>query len=180
MNDDEIERLLGRLKPRVPAPDIRPWVLTAVASELRKEPDSPWLRRVTWATAAALLFGIALNVWVNESANCRLAQLFGPPPISKQAKELADTIESVADAQTARWVYERCVAAQSSGDGRAAYEAYRKRLTQLASELSGSFKELEHETPQENPQVERDRNGRTRGDRSDCQRPLRLDYRYTA
>jgi hypothetical protein len=180
MNHDDVERLLIRLTPRVPASDIRPRVLSAMASELKTEPASPWTRWAAWAVAAALLVGIALNFCVNRVTNDRLARLFGPPPVSKQAKELADTIESVADAQTARWVYERCVAFQSSDHSRAGYEAYCNRLARLASELSNPRKELEHETPQENPQVDRDRSRRARGDRTDSQRPIRLGYWLTA
>jgi hypothetical protein len=180
MKNDDVERLLLRLTPRGLGSAARTQVLAAVASVLRKEPASPWTRRFAWAVAAALLFGIALNVWVSKSTDYRLAQLFGPPPVSKEAKELADTIESVAGAQTARWVYERCAAARSSGDGRLAYEAYCDRARQLTNELSNPFQESEHETPQKDPQVDRNRRGRPRGDRTDCQRPFYLDYRITA
>jgi len=100
MNDD-VEQLLGRLTPRGVRPEMRPQVLAAVASELEAEPASPWLRRAALAVAASLLVGIAMNVWTSMASERHLAQLYGPPPMSKRAMELAKAVEEVTDAQTA-------------------------------------------------------------------------------
>jgi hypothetical protein len=180
MNHDDVERLLGRLTPRVPDRGARPRLLAAVTTELTKEPDSPWTRRIAWAAAAALLVGIGLNVWVSKSSEYRLTTLFGLSPVSKEAKELAETIESVADAQTASWLSQRCAAVRASDDRGLGYEAYCDRASQLAAELSNPCKDREHETPQKDPQVDRDRHGGPSGDRSDCQRPFRFDHCFTA
>ena len=92
MMNDDIEQLLGRLTPRGVRPELRPQVLAAVASQLEAEPASPWLRRSALAVAASLLVGIAMNIWASHAAERRLARLFGPPPVSKQAMELANAV----------------------------------------------------------------------------------------
>ena len=114
MIDDDIEQLLGRLTPRGVCPELRPQVLAAVASQLEAEPASRWPRRSALAVAASLLLGIGMNIWASKSAERRLAELFGPPPVSKQAMELADAMEKTTDAETARWVYQRLAASRPS------------------------------------------------------------------
>jgi hypothetical protein len=85
MNED-LEQLLSRLTPRGPGPQLRPRVLAAVADELQS-PPSPWLRRAALGVAAALVVGIALNVWVSTAADRQLAQLLGPLPAASQNAE---------------------------------------------------------------------------------------------
>jgi hypothetical protein len=174
MNDD-MEQLLGRLTPRGVRPELRPQVLAAVASQLKAEPASPWLRRSAWAVAASILVGIAMNIGVSVRAERRLAQLYGPPSVSKQAMELANAVEEVSDAQTAQWVYQRFAVARRSEDGLAAYMAYNDMLIRILN-----AKEPFDEAPQKDSQMDRDCPGRAGGDRSDCQRHFRLDYRCTA
>jgi len=180
MTNDDLEQLLGRLTPRGVRPELRPRVLAAVASQWEAEAASPWLRRSALAVAASLLLGIAMNVWASRAAERRLAQLFGPPPVSKQAMELAKAVEEITDAKTAQWVYQQFAAARPSGDGIAAYAAYNDLLRRLIEESSNLSKGPYDETPQESSQMDGDRPGRAGGDRTDCQRGVRLDYRYTA
>ena len=122
MMNDDIEQLL---RP-IDAPRRPPGVASAGAGGGGEPiadggmPASPWLRRSALAVAASLLVGIAMNIGASQMAERRLAQLFGPPPVSKQAMELANAVEEVTDAQTAQWVYQRFAAPRPSGDGLAA------------------------------------------------------------
>ncbi len=175
MMNDDMEQLLARLTLRGPGAELRPKVLAAVASQLKEEPASPWLRWSAWAVAASILVGIVMNVAVNDAGQRHLAAIYGPPPVSKRAMELARTVEQVSDAQTAEWVYQRFAAPRRSEEGLAAYMAYSDMLKRIINS-----KEPFNETSQKDPQMDRDRPGRPGGDRSDCQRPLRVDYRFTA
>jgi hypothetical protein len=174
MNRD-IEQLLGGLKPRGVGPELRPRVLAAVQRRLIAEPASPWLRRASLAVAASLLAGIAMNVGASVMAVRRMAQILGPAPVPKQVMELAEDVEQVADAQTAQWVCRQFASARPRGDGLAAYAAYNNVLSRLTN-----MKDPFDETPQKDSQMDRDRPRRAGGDRSDCQRPVRLDHRFTA
>jgi hypothetical protein len=180
MKNDDIEALLGRLTPRGVRSELRQQVLAAVASELKVELASRWLRRSALAVAASILAGIVMNIEASRMAERHLAQLYGPPAVSKQAMELAKAIEAVTDAQTAQSVYLRLAAPHSSGDGLAAYSAHCAMLRQQIEISFCASKEPFDETPQKDSQMDRDRSGRPAGDRSDCQRYLRLDRRCTA
>jgi len=142
--------------------------------------DSPWLRRAAMAVAASLLLGIVLNVWVSKASERRLAQLFGPPPISKGAIEIAKTVETITDAETGQWVYRQFTMPRRAGDAAAAYAKYCSRLKRLINELQTVSKDSYHETPQKDSEMDRYRAGRTGGDSTDCQRRVRLGYRCTA
>ena len=184
MNDD-IERLLDRLTPRGVRAELRVDVLAAVTGALQAEPDrlcesrtnSPWLRRSALVVAASLLVGVALNVWANETSKRRLARLFGPPPVSKRAMEIADAIEEITDAQTAQWVYRRLTVPHRSDGYPAKYYA---TLERLIRELETVPKDSYYEPPEKDTEMDRDRPGRAGGDRTGCQRRVRLDHRYTA
>jgi hypothetical protein len=178
--NDEIEQLLSRLTPRGARPELRPQVLDAVASQLRAEPASPWLRWSALAVAASLLAGIGLNVWVSRASERHLARLFGPPPISKRAMEVANDVAKITDAETGRWVYQRLTVPRTSANGQAAYAKYCAIVKRLIDELQSVSKDTYHATPEKDIEMERDRSGRTGGDRTGCQRPVRLDYRYAA
>jgi hypothetical protein len=178
MNDD-IEQLLGRLTPRGVRAELRPQVLAAVEGQLQAEPASPWLWRSAVAVAALLVLGIGMNIGVSEMSRRRMAQLFGPPPVSKAAMEVAKAVEEITDQQTARWVYDRLTIPRQSSDTDASANHY-AMLQQLTNELEITAKGPNHETPQKDPQMDGDRPGRAGGDRSGCQRLLRVDYRYTA
>jgi hypothetical protein len=109
MNDD-LEQQLGRLTPRGVRPDVRPRVLAAVANQLPTiQPigdrngmnsvdvrngmnsvlPSRRLRRAAWAAAVAILLGIALNIFVCQAADRRMARLVGPPPPANPNAERA-------------------------------------------------------------------------------------------
>jgi hypothetical protein len=161
---DDMEQLLGRLTPRGVGAELRPRVLAAVANELRAEPNgwgdsctvapgggsatatptTPWLRRSALAVAASLLVGIAMNLWASASAERRLAQLFGPPPLSKRAMEVAKAVEEITDPQTAQWVYQRLTTPRPTGDASAAYAEYCATVRQLIKELQTVPKSSEH------------------------------------
>ena len=180
MMNDDIEQLLGRMTPRGVRPELRPQVLAAVASELKAEPASPWLRRCALAVAASLLLGIGMNIWASTVTERRLARLFGPPPVSKQAMELAKDIEKITDAQTGQWVYQRLTMPRAPRDGAKEYARYCATVRRLIDELQTVSKDSYHETPEKDTELDRDHAGRAGGDRSGCQRGVRLDYRYTA
>ncbi len=180
MMPDDIEQLIGRLTPRGVRAELRPRVLAAVANELEARPVSPWSRISARAMAAALLAGLLMNFCASEVASRRLAQLYGPPPPSKQAMEVAFAVEKVTDIQTARWVYEHFAAACPPGDRFAAYVAYSDVLKRLIDNSPLTFKGSENATPQEDSEMDRDHTGRTGGGGPDCQRRVCLDYRYTA
>ena len=161
MMNDDIEQRLGRLTPRGVRPELRPRVLAAVANELEVAPASPWLRRSALAVAASLFLGIAMNIWVNEASERRLAELFGPAFMSNQAMEVAES-------------------GGKNTDMPAAYARYCAAVIQLSDDLQSTAKDFHYETPEKDTQMDRDRPGRTGGDRSGCQRGVRLDHRYTA
>jgi hypothetical protein len=177
---EEIEQALRRATLRGVRPELRPRVLAAVASQLQTEPASPWLRRSALAVAASLLLAVAMNIWASRAADRRLAQLFGPPPVSKRAMELAKAVESITDAQTAQWAYQRLAAPRPSGEGLAAYAAYSGTLRRLLDRSFVDSKGPTDETPQKDPQMDRNRPGRAGGGTTDCQRHPRLDHRDTA
>ena len=188
MNDD-MEQRLAQLTPRGLRPELRGQVLAAVGTELQTArgdsttaapTTSPWARRCALAVAASLLVGIAMNIWANEASKRHLARLFGPPPVSKQAMELAKDVERITDAQTGRWVFQRLTAPRESRDGLAEYAEYCTTLKQLIDELQIASKDSYYETPQKDSEMGRDRPGRAGGDRSGCQRLVGVDYRYTA
>lgn len=155
---------------------------TPFTSELccRQSPASPWLRRATIAAAASLLMGIGLNMWVSRASERRLAEIFGPPPISQGAMEIAKTIEGITDAQTAQWVYRRLAVPPSPRAMEIARREYCRVVRTLIDELQVASKEPCHETPQKNTEMDRSHPGRSDGDSTDCQRYLRLDYGCTA
>jgi hypothetical protein len=138
-------------------------------------PDSPWFRRAAMAVAASLLLGIGLNVWVSKTSTRRLAQFFGPPPISKQALEIAKDVEKITDAETGRWIYSRLTITCQPGDNKAIYAKYRDTIKRLIDELQTVSKDSYHDS-----EMDRDRTGWIGGDRFDCQRRVRRDYRFTA
>ena len=144
------------------------------------KPDSPWLYRATIAVAASLLFGISLNLWASAASQSRLAQLFGPPPISKRAMQLANDVGRITDAKTGQWVYRHLTVPRLPSDGAAAYEQYGDAVKRLIDELQTVSKDSYYETPQKDPQMDRGHSGCIPGNRFDCQRRVRLDHRCTA
>jgi hypothetical protein len=142
--------------------------------------DSPWLRRATLVVAASLLLGIILNIWATTASERRLALLFGPPPISKPAMEIAKDVEKITDAATGQWVYARLTAPRQPTDISAANTRYRDAIKRLIDELQTVSKDSYHETPQKAPEMDSSHTRCPSGDRFDCQRRFRLDHRHTA
>jgi hypothetical protein len=142
--------------------------------------NSLWLRRAAIAVAASLLLGVGLNLWASRVSERHLAQLFGPPPISKQAMEIAKDIEKTTDAEAGRWVYRRLTMPRQSGDGAAAYTKCCDTVKRLIDELQTVSKDSCHETLQKDSEMDRGHTGCIGGDRFDCQRRVRMDYRCTA
>ena len=177
MMDDNMERLLSELTPSGVRPELRPRVLEAVASELLKETQSRWLRLAALATAASILLGIGMNVWVSKASEQRMAELFGPPPVSKQAMDLAEAVAKITDAQTGQWVYRQMTASRPTGDGLAKYHEI---LNELIREQHIVSKDTYHETPEKDSEMDRDRTGSAFGDPASGQCRVRLDYRCTA
>jgi hypothetical protein len=67
--------------------------------------------------------------------------------------------------------------AHSDGESMTAYYA---ALGRIINELQTPSKDFRHETPQKGPEMDGRGAGRARGDRSGCQRLVRVDYQYTA
>jgi hypothetical protein len=177
MTDDDVEQRLARLTPCGVRAELRGDVLAAVASQLQPAAPSRWLRLAALATAASVLLGIVLNVWVNRAADRHLARLFGPPPVSKQAMEIAKAVEEITDAQTGQWVYRQLTVPRKSADFPAKYYAM---VEQLIRELQIVSKGFHYAAPEEDTEMDRDRPGLPGGGRTGCQRLAGMDYRYTA
>jgi hypothetical protein len=98
---DDLEQLLGQLRPRGPANELRPLVLGAVDNELSRRGSVPWLRGYAAIVAAALLLGVFVNYWVSARQEERLAGIIGPPPVPRTVAEVAKAVAEVTDAETA-------------------------------------------------------------------------------
>ncbi|MFZ1934775.1 MAG: hypothetical protein WCB27_20735 [Thermoguttaceae bacterium] len=159
---------------------LRPTEPTSATVAASTPTDSPWLRRAATAVAASLLLGIGLNVWVSETSARHLAELFGPPPVSKRAMEIAKDVAAVTDAQTGKWVYHLFTMPVSPAAIAAAHTEYYSTVKKLIDALQTVSKDSYRETPQKDLEMDRYRAGRGGGDSTDCQRRFRLDYRYTA
>jgi hypothetical protein len=178
MNDD-IERRLRRVTPRGAPPELRARVLAALAAELPSGDPAASRRtfRPALAVAAALLASLGLNFWVNDRLDRRLAVVLGPPPVHRQAAEIAADVASVTDPATGRWVYQRLAASRPREEDARQYAI---RLRQMIQQLTANLEETADEAPQENPQMDRDRRGSR--DRHPALRQclLRLEHRNTA
>jgi hypothetical protein len=134
MNDD-IEGRLQQMTPRGAPPELRPRVLAAVADQLRTGPPLPshGPLRPALAIAASLLAGLALNYWVNDAIDRRLAIVFGPRPVPRQAVEIAAEIASITDPATGQWAYQRLAASHPRDDDA---HQYAVRLQQMIQQLT--------------------------------------------
>ena len=111
---DEPDSLLDRLTPRGAPPELRARVLAAVSEELARQPRSRRVALRGWAVAAGILLAIALNGWVSRRSEARLAGLYGPESTPGAMLDLARTVESAADAETARWAVRQFVLPRQS------------------------------------------------------------------
>ena len=112
----------------------------------------------------------------------RVAQIFGPPKISKQAAEMAKAVEEVTDEQTARWVCEQMTVRRPPRDVSKKYFTTVGRLIQELQTVTKDFSHAtsEQETPKTDPEVDRNRAGRLDGDTSRRERLVPLVFEYTA
>jgi hypothetical protein len=159
------EEFLHRLTPRGPDPGVSAAVRDAVARELAAQSPSPgppkrgtwarWERRITWLTAAAVLFGIALNYVVVRVDQARRDRWLAFDPAPGAAHDVAKMVESASDAETGAWVEQRFAHAKvhrppAPHASPAAFEQYIHLI----------LKEPDHAPTQENPQVPRPDRGR--------------------
>ncbi len=96
---NDVESLLEELVPRGAPAHLRPRVVGAVASELRRH--FRLMNRLRAAVAAALLVGLGLNYAACACQDARLAQVIGPPPRPRTVAIVAETISPFTDAETA-------------------------------------------------------------------------------
>jgi hypothetical protein len=178
MNDD-IERRLSQSTPRGAPPELRARVLDAVAAELPSaEPASSGQPlRLAIAIAASVLAGLWLNVWVTDRLDRRLAVVLGPPPVRRQAAEIAADVASITDPSTGRWVYQ-CLSASRPDSNDARRYAIRLRL--MIQQLTANLEETADETLQKNPQMDRDHHGSHDRHPADLQCLFRMERRNTA
>jgi hypothetical protein len=179
MNQD-IERLLDEWTPRGPAPELRGRVLAAVEDALAEAPTPARRRfrvRPGLGVAAALLASLLMNHLVNTLLDRRLAAVLGPPPVPRQATEIAAEIAGLTDSRTGQWAFERLAASRSES---ADPQHYPVQLHELIRQVSGDLEEPSHETSEENPQVVRDLRGSIDHHPSGAQRLLRLEHRNRA
>ena len=179
MNQD-IERLLDELTPRGPAPELRTRVLDAVAKVLADAP-TPTRRRFRvgpgMGVAAALLAGLMMNYLANASVDRRLKAALGPPPVPRQAAEIAAEITALTDSRTGRWAFEQLTASRSDSSEA---QPYPVRLQELIREVTGDLEEPNHEPSEENRQMDRDLRGSIDCHPPAAQRLLRLEHRNRA
>ena len=179
MNQD-IERLLDELTPRGPAPELR-----APGSGRRWEcagRDFPARgRRLRFrpglGVAAALLASLMMNYLVNASVDRRLTAVLGPPPVPRQAAEIAAEIATLTDSRTGQWAFERLAASRSPSVDT---QHYPVQLQELIRQVTGDLEEPSHETSEESPQVDRDLRGSIDRHPPGAQRLLRLEHRNRA
>jgi hypothetical protein len=178
MNND-MERRLRQVRPRGASPELRPRVLAAVVNQLGAGTPLPssWRTRPGLAVATALFASLALNYWVNDSLDRRLAVVLGPPPVDKQTAEIAADIASITDTYTGEWAYRRLAAARPARDEARQYAI---RLQQMVKQVTVYLKETADESLQKNPQMDRDRHRSDNRHPAGAQRLLRLVHRNTA
>jgi hypothetical protein len=179
MNQD-IERLLDELTPRGPAPELRVRVLTAVGEALAEAP-APARRRFRFrpglGVAAALMASLLVNYLVNASVDSRLAAVLGPPPVPRQAAEIAAEITALTDFRTGQWAFERLAASQRESTD---HHTYPVKLQELIRQVTRDFQEPSHEASEKSPQVDRDLRGSIHCHPPGAQRLLRLEERNRA
>jgi hypothetical protein len=173
---NEIERLLRRPTPRGAPPELRARVLAALTDELNSNRPR-WRTSPSLAAAAAVLAALASNHLVSEAVDRRLAAALGPPPVRRQAAEIAADIASMTDPETGRWAYERLSAAEGTVE---TVDQYAERLRRTIQVYAFDPMGAADETPPKNPQMDRDLRGSRDRRPLDAQCVLRLEVRNTA
>jgi hypothetical protein len=179
MNQDT-ERRLHQQMLRGPDAELRQRVLAAVEDVLA-DSSPPARRRSLFrpglAAAAALLASLLLNHVVNSSLDRRLAAVLGPPPVPRQAAEIAAEITTLTDSRTGQWAFERLTASRGPIVDS---QEFVVRVQELIRQVTRDLEEPSHETSEEDPQVDRDLRGRIDRDPPGAQRLLRLEQRNCA
>lgn len=177
--NDEIEDLLHQVTLAGAPTELRGRVLRAVEDQLRHAAVASSHRRFRpgLAVAASLIAALALNYWVNDAVNRRLARALGPPVVRRQAAEIAADIASITEPSTGRWAYERLTRRPPLGDPPGRYVA---RLKQMIQELTVNDKDTAYGTSDESPQMDRDRRSCRDHHPFATQCVFRLEHRNTA
>jgi hypothetical protein len=176
--NDNTEQLLAKLTPCRTANELRAQVLGAVGGELKALRQWRRQRRIGLATFAAVLFSVALNVWVEHSTSRRITSLFGPPPVCRQAMELANFIAPYTDAQTGQWIYQQMTSYQPTE--KYTMEKYFSMLQKINIEYELLLRDPRHEKMEENSPLDGNRNRNFDHNSSHNRGLLFLDYRFTA
>jgi hypothetical protein len=178
MNDD-IERQLRQMSPQGAPRELRPRVLAAVATQLGAGAPLPARRRLRpgLAVTAAVIASFALNYWVNDSLDRRLAIVLGPPPVDSQTTEIAADIASITDSATGECAYRQLTAARLASDEARPYAV---RLEQMSKQVTVNLKETTDEALYKHPQMDRDRHRSDNRHPAGAQRLLRLEHRNAA
>jgi hypothetical protein len=176
MNNDP-EQILAQLSPCRTSNELRSQVLDAIDAELRSVRQWRRQRRLGLATVAMVLLSVALNFWVNHTISQRIALLYGPLPVSRQAMESANFIAKYTDAQTGQWVYQQMTSHQPQPISTEQYYAFLQKLT---IEYENILREPRHEKIKENSPVDGNRRGDADRNSSHSRRHLFLDIRQTA
>lgn len=178
--NDPLEETLSQLTPRGVAPESREAALAATRDTLAERPSHCWDAWFGMAAAASLLLGISLNFWVIRADEARFAELYGPRPLSRRLAEVADSIESVTDPDTGRWVREQWRIAQASRNlsSEAAIERVRHHYQTVLNEIAVARKGPFH--VEEAHQLDRDPPGRLGGDAAHRFRHTHVRQQYTA
>src|SRR5690606_20574872 len=161
--------------PRGAPPELRSRAMEAVAKELNADarPRGSLPALGLAAVAAAFVLSLALNHQVNRASERRLARILGPIPPSKQALELANEIAAITDAETGRWAYELLA---PKSDAVREIPKHARELQRLIHEVTLDLPETDHETPQENPRLDRAVGRRPAGGLSVVLRVLHVEH----
>lgn len=116
---DDVQHILGDLKPRRAPADLRGRVLGAVDEELSAAPKPPasrarWDLRLAAAVAVSLVLGVVLNVWSIRQDDARHARLYGPSRLPREIRETVEVVENVAGPECAEFLTRRFVASRQS------------------------------------------------------------------
>ena len=144
-------------------------------------PSTAPLGFVVWhGSAAALLLGVGLQVLVLWADEAQFARLYGPEPLPHHIAESADSIESVSNPETGRWVREQWRIGRASRRPSAedAVGRFRDHYQNILKELAAARKEPSH--VEEGCQMDHDCSGRAGGDTSYYPGCLQLYHEYTA
>jgi hypothetical protein len=175
--NDEAEQILAQIKPCGASRELRPRILNAVDAKLRASRSWRMQKRVGLITAAMVIFGVGLNVWVDRSVSRRIAAIFPPPAPLRGAVEIAVFVSKYADPEAGQLIYQQLVGNQSTACSSEKYFAYIRKLTVEAGSI---YKDKFYEKSEKNPSLDRHKPGSDNRDPADMRGMLQLDSRLTA